>query len=59
MTMKDVRAKAKNMGVNLGKRSKADAIRLIQTTEGNQPCYCTGFSESCGQYGCCFREDCV
>jgi len=59
MTVKDVRAKAKEMGIQLGnKMKKADMIRTIQIAEGNTPCFQTGVT-SCDQVNCCWRSDCM
>lgn len=59
MTVKDVRAKAKEMGIQLGnKMKKADMIRTIQIAEGNNPCFQTGVT-SCDQVNCCWRSDCM
>ncbi len=59
MTVKDVRAKATEMGIQLGnKMKKADMIRTIQIAEGNTPCFQTGVT-SCDQVNCCWRSDCM
>jgi hypothetical protein len=58
MTIKEIKAKADQLGVKLGKKGKIDAVRAIQSAEGNQSCFCTEMMETCGQMECCFRSDC-
>jgi len=45
-------------GINVYHTPKADLIRLVQTTEGNAPCYRGDFASSCGQTDCCWFKDC-
>jgi hypothetical protein len=58
MTMTQVKSKAKEMGIQVGKAKKDDLIRTIQTTEGNIPCYKTGIT-SCDQTECAWWSDCM
>ena len=59
MTVKEIRIKAKEMGLEVGsKTKKADMIRTIKNAEGNTPCFQTGHS-SCDQENCCWRSDCI
>lgn len=58
MTMPQVRAKAKDMGITPGKMKKAELICAIQVAEGNTPCYGTSNGE-CPYTDCCFRVDCL
>ena len=59
MTVKEIKAKAKEMGLQFGnKMKKADMIRSIQSAEGNTPCFQTGMT-SCNQENCCWRSDCM
>jgi hypothetical protein len=57
MTVKEIKKRAKEMGINGTKMLKADLIRAIQIKEGNTPCYQTGVV-ACGQTGCCWFGDC-
>ena len=60
MTVKEIRIKAKEMGLEVGsKTKKADMIRTIQNAEGNTPCFQTGIVASCNQANCCWRSDCM
>jgi len=59
MTVKEVRAMAKRMGLKVGKSRKADLIRAIQTAEGNIPCYATDRVGHCGEENCLWRKDCL
>jgi hypothetical protein len=58
MTMKEIKIKASELGIKLGKKGKIDAVRALQTAEGYQPCFCTNAMDTCGQMDCCFRSDC-
>lgn len=59
MKLEQVRAIAKEMGINPGQIKKAELIRAIQRAEGNDDCFGTGQSQSCGQAGCLWRDDCI
>ncbi len=56
--MAEIKAKAKDLGVQIGKLRKADLIHAIQTTEGNFPCFET-VKEYCSQKTCCWRDACL
>ena len=58
MNLTEVKSKAKEVGVSVGKMKKPDLIRAIQVAEGNTDCF--GMPEgSCDQENCCFRNDCL
>lgn len=58
MKLDGVKKIAEQHGIKTGKLRKADLIRAIQQSEGNQPCYGTGQATSCGQPHCSWRDDC-
>ncbi len=58
MTKEEVKKFAVQRGIAPGKLNKVDLIRLIQITEGNEPCYMTGKASVCGQSDCLWRADC-
>ena len=58
MKVKEIKEMAINMGIKPGKMKKADLIRTIQATEGNNSCFQTGNTD-CDQVNCCWREDCM
>lgn len=58
MLVKEIRKIAKKKGVAANKMKKPDMVRAIQKAEGNYQCFQTGTKETCGQYGCLWREDC-
>jgi mannitol/fructose-specific phosphotransferase system IIA component (Ntr-type) len=58
MKMLDIKAKAKDLGIRVGKMKKEDLIRAIQEREGNFPCFGSAM-EHCSQEDCCWREDCM
>jgi hypothetical protein len=57
MNMKEVKEKARTLGLKPGRLRKADLIRAIQTAEGNPPCFQTA-QDDCDQTGCCWRDEC-
>ena len=58
MNIKEVKAVAKNLGVNPGKMKKEELIRTIQLAEDNPQCFNTNFSQQCGQEECLWLGDC-
>jgi hypothetical protein len=58
MTVKEILDIARKMGLKVGKMKKADMVLSIQTAEGNNPCFQTGETNSCGQNNCLWRADC-
>jgi len=57
MTLRQIREKARNMGVsNINRYRKENLIRVIQEIEGNSPCYKNIFN--CWEFGCLWREEC-
>ncbi len=58
MKVQDIKEIAKKRGIKLGNLKKGELIRTIQADEGNNTCYETGQSDSCGQDRCLWREDC-
>ena len=57
MILKDLRAKARDMGVkNYSRMGKTDLIRAIQEKEGNAPCYLNIIE--CWQFDCLWRPAC-
>lgn len=58
MNLTEIKTKAKDLGIQIGKLRKADLIRAIQAKEGNFPCFETA-KEYCSQKACCWREACL
>ncbi len=58
MTIREIRKRAKAVGVTLQTENKADLIRAVQAAEKNPQCFHTG-RERCDQVACCWLEDCV
>ncbi len=59
MNIKQIRERAKNIGIKPGKLRKVELIRLIQKGEGNFPCFDTERVENCDEKNCLWREDCL
>ncbi|MCK4621847.1 MAG: SAP domain-containing protein [Desulfuromonadales bacterium] len=58
MTLKEIKAVAKERGVKPGRMKKEVLIRAIQLAEENPQCFNTDFSQVCGQNECLWRGDC-
>ncbi|MBI4595375.1 MAG: SAP domain-containing protein [Candidatus Tectomicrobia bacterium] len=58
MNFKEIKAKAKELGVKTFGKKKIDIILDIQVAEGNFPCFGTA-QDYCDQLNCCFREECL
>ena len=59
MRMEEIKGVAREMGITAGKLKKGELIRIIQTTEGNFPCFGRVSHTSCDQSECLWRPDCV
>ncbi len=58
MKLKDIKEKAKSMGVDVKKiKSKEELIHAIQRAEGYQECFKS--RTECDQFGCLWRKDCI
>ncbi len=58
MNIAKIRKMAKNMGINTYRKKKQEIIHLIQTKEGNFPCFGTA-KDFCNRFDCLWREDCL
>jgi hypothetical protein len=58
MSNKQLKAKAKNLGINPENMNKTELIHTIQRAEGFTPCFGTS-NGYCPQEACCFRADCL
>jgi hypothetical protein len=58
MNKQEITKYAKALNIKPGKKRKADLIRLIQSTEGNFPCFGNAV-DYCDQDKCRWREDCL
>lgn len=58
MNMTEIKEKAKQMGIQVGKMKKVDLIRSIQSKEGNFPCFETA-KDYCNQLSCAWRNACL
>jgi hypothetical protein len=59
MKVTEIRAIAKSLGLQVGKRSKPELIRAIQIAEGNFDCFSSAGKNECDRMECCWRDDCV
>ena len=59
MKLQEVKAIAKQRGIDHGRMRKDDLIKAIQRAEGNNDCFGTALSRDCGQFDCLWREDCL
>jgi len=58
MNIEDINRIAMLKGIDPAGKPKFEIIRLIQTKEGNQPCYATQQFE-CQYLECLWRKDCI
>jgi len=58
MTVKELRAIAKDLGIRTNNLRKAELIRAIQLAEGNFDCFGTA-EDYCDQLNCLFPKDCL
>ncbi|OGQ97753.1 MAG: hypothetical protein A2521_02305 [Deltaproteobacteria bacterium RIFOXYD12_FULL_57_12] len=58
MLMKEIKKKARELGLQPGRSNKTEMIRAIQTQEGNSPCFQTA-QNFCDQQQCCWQNDCL
>ena len=58
MSMPQIKAKARDLGITPGKMKKVDLIRAIQAAEWCTPCYGRSNGE-CPWLECCWRSDCL
>ncbi len=58
MKVDEIRAIARDRGLNPGKLKKAEIVRAIQAAEGNPCCFETATADRCGQASCLWRDDC-
>lgn len=59
MTLKEVKAIAKERNLKVANMKKTEIIRAIQRSEGNNDCFVTGNADECGQINCLWRQDCL
>jgi hypothetical protein len=59
MTLKEVKAIAKQKNLKVTNMKKTEIIRTIQKGEGNNDCFATGLANECGQLNCLWRQDCL
>ena len=58
MKVEEIKTIAREMGVNVNRMKKPEAIRSIQRAENNIDCYATIAVESCRQHECLWKVDC-
>ena len=58
MKINEIKEIARQHSIKVGKATKAQLVRAIQQSEGNQQCFASNSSAVCGQHACAWREDC-
>ncbi len=58
MNMQEIKAIAKERGLKSGSLKKIELVRVLQVSEGNEPCFGMGKSGVCGQTECLWKADC-
>ena len=59
MTLKEVKAIAKQRNLKVTNMKKTEIIKTIQKSEGNNVCFATGIANECVQLTCLWRQDCL
>ena len=59
MTLNEIRDLAKSLGISVAGMNKPEAIRAIQSAEGNFDCFGRAESGYCDQQECLFRKQCL
>jgi len=58
ISMSEIKAKAKTLGIIPGKMKKPELIHAIQIAEGYTPCFGRSNGQ-CSNTDCCFMKDCL
>ncbi len=58
LSMKEIKNKARGLGLNPENMQKMELIHSIQRAEGNAPCFGKSNNGRCLYTDCCFRKDC-
>ena len=56
---RELKAKGRELGVDVSGLTAIDAVRTIQKHEGFSPCFAWGVHDRCGQELCAFRRECI
>lgn len=59
MTIDEIKKIAAQHHIKTGKARKSELVRAIQQAEGNQACFNSNSSATCGQDACLWRADCT
>jgi hypothetical protein len=59
MNIEEIKKIASRYHIKAGKAKKSDLVRAIQQAEGNQACFNSNKSATCGQDACMWRTDCT
>ncbi len=59
LDVRELKAKARELGLDVSGLTTIDAVRAIQQGEGFAPCFAWGVHDRCGQALCAFRRECV
>jgi len=59
LDVRELKAKAREFGLDISGLTTIDAVRAIQKCEGFAPCFAWGVHDRCGQELCAFRRECV
>lgn len=60
MRLLEIERKARSLGLkDTWRYSKRELIKAIQRKEGFNDCFGSPGAASCGQFGCCWRSDCL
>jgi len=58
MTIREIRKRAKTLGIKPGRMNKLELVRAVQAAENNPQCFRSGLTH-CDQTECLWLEDCI
>jgi hypothetical protein len=58
MKLDEIKRIAQRHDIGTGKMNKTELIHAIQGAEGNNKCFNTGISSTCGGMSCLWKEEC-
>jgi len=59
LDVRGLKAKARQLGIDISGFTTIDAVRAVQQGEGFAPCFAWGIYDRCGQELCAFRRECI
>lgn len=58
MKLDEIKKIAKQHEIKIGRLNKTELVQAIQLAEGNEACFASEKTATCGQDSCLWRSDC-